>query len=99
MANKAAVKTLMTAPIMAAVMASRSVRSVQPLQIAGICPKMTCSGKPEEARIYEPTTSGGAIVAVISFSWAIASDPPTKIETEPVSAWMLKALSMVLIPA
>ena len=41
----------------------------------------------------------GAIVAAISFSWAIASDPPTKIETEPVSAWMLKALSMVLIPA
>ena len=40
---------------------------------------MTCSGKPEEARIYEPTTSGGVIVGGnFPFSWAIASDPPTK---------------------
>ncbi len=38
------------------------------------------------------TTSGGAIVAAISFSWAIASEPPTKIETEPVSALDVEAI-------
>jgi len=90
-AIKPAVNNLITAPKIAANIASFSVKSEFSPQITGIWPKITEKGKPEEARTNEPKTKAGSIPAAASFNWAMASVGEAKIDTIPVLGSMENA--------